>query len=104
MRVVDSDGFRPSRRDDRMHLWRQVLEQEGEDVVDGASFNEVIVVEDEDNPVGDGGDLVEQGGQKSLDRWWCGCICNPRGPGAQHAAPLPYAPLPYAPLPYVPIR
>ena len=55
--------------DDQVHLWRQVLEQKGEGVVDAAwSLDQVIVVEDEDDPVGDGGDLVDQGGQDGLGR------------------------------------
>jgi hypothetical protein len=44
--------------DDQVHLWWQVLEQKGEGVVDGLGFDQVVVIEDEDNPIGEGGDLV----------------------------------------------
>ena len=40
--------------------------------MDGLGSNQVVVIEDEDNPVGDGGNLVDQRGQDSLDRWRLG--------------------------------
>jgi hypothetical protein len=45
-----------------------VFEQKGEGVVDGLGFDEVVVVEDEDKPIGDGGDIVDQRSQDSLGR------------------------------------
>jgi hypothetical protein len=41
-----------------MHLGRQVIEQEGEGLVNWLGFDEVVIVEGEDNPVGEGGNLV----------------------------------------------
>ena len=38
--------------------------------MDGLGFDQVVVIEDEDNPVGDGSDLVDQRGQDDLDRRW----------------------------------
>ena len=35
--------------------------------MDGLGFDEMIVIKDEDNPVGEGGNLVEQGGQNRFD-------------------------------------
>jgi hypothetical protein len=49
-------------------LWRQVLEQKGEGVVDRSGINDVVVVEDEDEIVRGGGDFVEQGRQDRLGR------------------------------------
>ena len=36
--------------------------------MDGPGFNQVVIVEDEDNPVADGSNLVDQGGQDDLGR------------------------------------
>ena len=49
--------------DDQMHLWWQVLEQKGEGIVNRFGINDVVVVEDEDEIVRDGGDFIEQGCQ-----------------------------------------
>jgi hypothetical protein len=46
-----------------------VPEQKGEGVVDGLGFNEVVIIKDKDNPIGQGGNLVDQGSQDSLGRW-----------------------------------
>ncbi len=46
-----------------------MLEQEGEGVVDWCGIDDVVVVEDEDETVLDGGDLVEQGRQDRFC-WW----------------------------------
>jgi hypothetical protein len=40
-----------------------VLEWKGEGVVDGLGFDQVVVIEDKDNPAGDGSHLVEQRGR-----------------------------------------
>ncbi len=37
--------------------------------MDGLGFDQVVIVEDEDNPIGEGGDLVEQRRQDGLGRW-----------------------------------
>ncbi len=49
--------------DDQVHLWWQVLKQEGQGIVDRFGINDVVVVKDEDEILGEGGDLVEQGRQ-----------------------------------------
>ena len=49
--------------DDQVHLRRQVLEQKGEGLVNRFGIDHVVVVQDEDEIVREGGDLVEQGGQ-----------------------------------------
>jgi hypothetical protein len=54
--------------DDQVHPRRQVLEQEGEGIVDRSGIDNVVVVEDEDEIVRDGVDLVEQGRQGRFDR------------------------------------
>ena len=64
-------------------LRRQVPEQKGERVVDGcacpgeASVDEVIVVEDQDNPIGQGGNLVDQSGQDRLAGGGWGIAARP---------------------------
>ena len=45
-----------------------MLEQKGERVVDRQSFDEMVIVQDEDDPLGENGNLVDQGSQDSLDR------------------------------------
>ncbi len=47
---------------------RQVFKDEGECIVNRRRFYDVVVVEDEDNSVGDGGNLVDQRGQDGLGR------------------------------------
>ena len=53
-----------------MHPWWQVLEQEGEGIVNRSGINDVIVIEDENEIVLDGGDFVEQGSQNRFGWWW----------------------------------
>ena len=56
--------------DHQVHPRRQVLEQEGEGIVDRFGIDRVVVVEDEDEIVREGGDLVEQGRQDRVGRRW----------------------------------
>ena len=56
--------------DDQVHLWRQVLEQKGEGIVNRSGIDHVVVVEDEDEIVRDGGDFIEQGRQDRFGRRW----------------------------------
>src|SRR5919107_3728441 len=58
--------------DDQVHPWRQVLDQEGEGIVDRCGIDNVVVVEDENEIVFDGGDLVEQGRQDRFCWRWLG--------------------------------
>jgi hypothetical protein len=46
-----------------VHPRRQVLDQEGEGIVDRSGIDNMIVIKDEDESVRDGADLVEQGRQ-----------------------------------------
>ena len=48
---------------DQVHLWRQVLEQKGEGIVNRFGINHMVVVQDKDEMVRDGGDFIEQGCQ-----------------------------------------
>ncbi len=52
----------------QVHLRWQVLEQKGEGIVDRSGIDNVIVVEDENGVIRDGGDLVEQGRQDQFGR------------------------------------
>ena len=52
--------------DDQVHLQRQVLQQEEQDIVDSLGLDQVIVVEHEDDPLRQGRDLVDQGRQDDL--------------------------------------
>src|ERR671916_2120492 len=54
--------------DDQVHPWRQVLEQKDEGIVNRSGVNNVVVIEDQDEIVRDGGGLVEQGSQKRFGR------------------------------------
>ena len=56
--------------DDQVHLWRQMLEQKGEGLVNRFGINHVIVIQDEDEMVRDGGDFIEQGCQNRFDWRW----------------------------------
>ena len=51
-----------------MHLRRQVFQQKGEGIVDRFGLNHVVVVEDEEEIVRDGGDLIEQDRQNRFHR------------------------------------
>ena len=46
--------------DDQLHLRRQMIEQKGERFIDRFAIERVIIVEDEDELIGDGGQFVEQ--------------------------------------------
>jgi len=50
--------------DDQVHLWRQVLEQKGERLVNRWRIDHVVVIQDEDEIVREGDDLIEQGCQE----------------------------------------
>ncbi len=52
-----------TRRHHQVHLRRQVLEQEGESLVDRSGLHYVIVIQDDYEALREGGDLVEQAGQ-----------------------------------------
>ena len=72
--------------DHQVHLWRQVSEQKGEGLVHRGRVDNVVVVQDEDEGLRDGGDLVEQSCQERIRRRWLGglersqCPCaNTRG-------------------------
>ena len=47
-----------------MHLGRQVVEQKGEGLVNRWGIDQVVIVQDEDKIVRDGGDFIEQGRQQ----------------------------------------
>ena len=49
--------------DDQVHLGRQMLEQKGQGCVNWFGINHVVVIQDEDEMVWDGGDFIEQGYQ-----------------------------------------
>ena len=56
--------------DDQVHLWGQVLQQEGQGFVYRSGIHNVIVVQDENEVVLDGGYLVEQGREDRLGGRW----------------------------------
>src|SRR3712207_5107214 len=60
--------FRSS--DDQVHVGKQMHEQKGEGRVNRSGVNHMVVVQDEDERVRNGGDLIEQGGQDRCDWWW----------------------------------
>ena len=66
--------------DDQVHLWRQVLEQKGEGIVNRFGINHVVVVQDEDEIVRDGGDFIEQGRQNRFGWRWLGGLEHSQHP------------------------
>ncbi|MGD8997907.1 MAG: hypothetical protein PVH80_07345, partial [Anaerolineae bacterium] len=76
----DRQGWVGAGGDDQVQAGRQVVEQEGERVVDGLGRDEVVVVEDEDD-LATGGfpcrlagcragrDVVDEGGEDRFSRW-----------------------------------
>jgi hypothetical protein len=66
--------------DDQVHPWRQVLDQKGEGIVNRFGIDDVVVVQDEDEIVRDGGDLVEQDRQNRLGWWWLGRLEHAQHP------------------------
>ncbi len=55
--------------DDHVQLRRQVLDQEGQRILHRPGVEDVVVVENEDQIAGDGGDVVEEGRQGRFGRW-----------------------------------
>jgi hypothetical protein len=53
-----------------MHLWWQMLEQEGNGRLDRTGINDVVVVEDQDETVRDISDVIEYSGDKCFCRRW----------------------------------
>ena len=51
-----------------MHLWRKVPDKESEGVVDRLGFNQMIIIKDKDNFMGNCGQIVDQWRQDSF-RW-----------------------------------
>ena len=49
--------------DDQVHLRRQVLEQKGKGFVNRFGINHMVVIQDQDEAVRNGGDFIEQGRQ-----------------------------------------
>ena len=57
--------------DDQVHPWWQVLEEIGEGIVNRSGIDDVVVVEDEDEILLDGGgDLVEEGSENRFGWGW----------------------------------
>ncbi len=52
---------------DQVDLGRQVLDQKGQGLIYGLGIDRVVVIQDQDKALGDGGNLVEQGGQDRFD-------------------------------------
>jgi hypothetical protein len=57
-----------------------VIEQEGEGIINQSGVNDVVVVEDENEIVRDGVDLIEQGRQNRFGRRWMGRPEHPQHP------------------------
>ena len=49
--------------DDQVHLGRQVLEQKDKGLINRLGINHMVVIQDQDEIVRDGGDFIEQGRQ-----------------------------------------
>src|SRR3954469_20794679 len=53
-----------------MELRRQVFDEKGEGLINGLGIDRVVVVQDEDERVREGGDVIEQGRQDRVDGRW----------------------------------
>ena len=51
----------------QVHLWRQMVEQKGERLVNRRGLDHVVIVEDEHQAIRKARDLVEQSGQDRFD-------------------------------------
>jgi hypothetical protein len=56
--------------DDEVQLGRQVFNQKRERLVNHLAINHMVIVKDEDEVVGNRGDVVEQGGENRFDWRW----------------------------------
>jgi hypothetical protein len=56
--------------DDEVHPRWLVLEHKAEGFVNRTAIDDVVVIEDDNEIVRDGGDFVEQGSQNRLGWWW----------------------------------
>src|SRR3990172_4886909 len=65
---------------DQVHLWRQMLEQKGEGLVNRFGINKMVVVKDEDEIIREGGDLVEQDRQNRFNWRWLRRLERPQHP------------------------
>ena len=52
---------------DQVRLWRLVINEESQGLIDRLGSDRVVVIQDEQKVLRDGGNLVEQGGQKGFD-------------------------------------
>ena len=57
-----------------------MLEQKGEDVVNRFGINHMVVVQDKDEMIRDGGDFIEQGCQNRFDWRWLRGLENSQHP------------------------
>jgi hypothetical protein len=53
-----------------MQMWWQMLDQKTNGMVNRLGIKHVVVVQDEDEIVRNGGDLIEQGHQDRFGCWW----------------------------------
>ena len=75
-----------------MHLGWQVLEQKGEGMVNRFGIDHVVVVQDEDEIVRDGGDFIEQGRQNRFGWRWLRGLEHTQHPFSNIAAPRTVGP------------
>src|SRR5207245_3304690 len=66
--------------DDQVHLWWQMIEQKGEGLVNRFGLKHVVVVKDEDELVGNGDQVIEQGRQHRFGWWWLRGLGRTRQP------------------------
>ena len=52
---------------DQVQLWRRVVEQKGDAVVDRLRRDQVVIVEHQHETLRDGADLIEQGPEQRLE-------------------------------------
>ena len=74
--------------DDQVHLGWQVLEQKGEGLVNRFGINQVVVVQDEDEIVRDGGDFIEQGRQNRFGWRWLRGLEHSQHPFSKYSATI----------------
>ena len=53
-----------------MHLWRQVFDEESQGLIYRFGINHMVIIQDQDEIVRDGGDFIEQGCQNRFGGRW----------------------------------
>src|SRR5215472_11981048 len=71
---------------DHMQLPWQVLDERGQRLVHRLGLNQVVIVQDQDKRVREGGQVIEEGGEQRFERWWLRGLEHRQDPGSNRRA------------------